>query len=579
MSVFKLVRNALVIVALAALVTPSISRAATLGMPQHLALSSGGDYTVDSTPSFSWGAATAATWYDVSVDSGSYVSVGNSLSYTSSYLWDGNHVIYVRSHDAYGDTNSNALLRFEVNADDNEDEDASDETGPTVPTVSPSTATEDERVTISVKPYGDETVRWCDLYVNGVNKGDMDRVNGNLFEIEYTFSNDGTYTVYATCTDDDYNTTTGESRSIRVYNEGDEDDDSDEDGPEVPKVTPSTATEDKRLTISVEPDGNNVRWCDLYVNGSNKGDMERVSSGLFEIDYTFSNDGTYTVYASCTDEDYNTTVGASRTIRVYEAGDEDNDDEDMTVPAVTPTTAVEDESTVITVKPYGDNDIESCNLYVNGSNKGAMTKKSSNTFQKNYTFATSGTYTVYAYCTDEDGRTEKGATRSVKVSRYDEDSYDGDTGRLVKMTCSAGAGVNDPCKAVYYYGDDGMRHAFPNESVYFTWFSNFNDVEEVSASTLASMTLGKNVTYRPGSVLVKFASSSDLYAVEEGGILHRYLSSALVRADWGTSWSSYQVIVPEAFFGNYSVGTVIDSEGDYDRSDALASTVTIDDNF
>ncbi len=577
MFALRSLKSAVLALALVVLVLPNVSKAAYLGMPQRLTLQGGGDYTTDATPTFTWGAATNATWYDASIDGGTwYTGIGNNFSYTSSWLPDGWHTVYVRSHDNVGDVNANALLRFEVNAVANDNNNGYPNYGnaPVVPLIYPSTATEDEVVTLSVQPYGDSSVNWCDLYVNGTNKGSMNRVNGNLFERDYTFANDGTYDVYASCTDVNYRTTVGASRTVTVYNDG---------GVNngdfvVSSVSPSSATEDEQVTISVRPNADNdVNWCDLYVNGLNKGDMDRVSSSLFEKEYTFTNDGSYTVYAVCTDENYRTVTGTSRTITVYNQDDSNNGD--FTVPAVYPSTATEDEVTTVTVTPYGNRTAEWCDLYVNGSNKGAMTRRTGGTFEKNYTFTTSTTYTVYAYCTDQDGRSEKGVTRSLKVTADDFADVGSGTGRLIKIACASGAASNDPCKAVYYYGDDNMRHAFPNEGVYFSWYSNFDSVEELSASSVSRIALGKNVTYKPGSVLIQFASSSDIYAVSRGAILHKYLNTSLVRDDWGSSWSSYLVTVPESYFGNYTRGSVIDSSGDYDRNTAQNSVDNIDDNF
>ena len=69
-------------------------------------------------------------------------------------------------------------------------------------------------------------------------------------------------------------------------------------------------------------------------------------------------------------------------------------------------------------------------------------------------------------------------------------------GSLVKLSCSASSTADDRCRAVYYYGSDGKRHAFPNERVFATWYSDFDNVVEVSPEFLSSLPLGKNVTYR-----------------------------------------------------------------------------------
>ena len=90
---------------------------------------------------------------------------------------------------------------------------------------------------------------------------------------------------------------------------------------------------------------------------------------------------------------------------------------------------------------------------------------------------------------------------------------------LVKLACAANAGVNDPCRAVYYYGGDGKRHAFPHEKVYFTWYADFSAVQAVSGAFMASLPLGADVTPRPGAKMVKFLTDPKTYAVGLGGTL------------------------------------------------------------
>src|SRR3989344_2559457 len=94
------------------------------------------------------------------------------------------------------------------------------------------------------------------------------------------------------------------------------------------------------------------------------------------------------------------------------------------------------------------------------------------------------------------------------------------SGDLIKLQCSAGSGVNDPCRAVYYLGADGKRYVFPNEKTYKTWYSDFSGVQIVSATELSSYSIGGNATYRPGVKLVKITTDPKVYAVGGNGTLH-----------------------------------------------------------
>lgn len=152
-------------------------------------------------------------------------------------------------------------------------------------------------------------------------------------------------------------------------------------------------------------------------------------------------------------------------------------------------------------------------------------------------------------------------------------------GSLIKTACIGGEAADDPCKAVYYLGSDGKRHAFPNDRVYFTWYSDFDDVKTVSSNVMANYSLGKNVTYHPGTRMVKFSSVNTVYAVEKGGILRGIDSESIAAALYGSAWNQNIDDISEAFYGNYTIGDDISNVSDYDVNDAKTSVNSIDDNF
>ncbi len=362
------------------LVAPGFAKAAFLEKPQDLTLV-GGIYTNDTTPRFTWHPADGATWYEYRFDESSYIGLSNVFGITLATQDDGWHIFAVRAHNNSGSVSSEASIVYEI-----------DTQGPTVPLVTPSTADEDEEVTISVDPSGEADVTGCDLYVEGDFVGDMN-----------------------------------------------EDD------------------------------------------------------GEWELDYTFTQDDTYSVYAKCTDGDGNTTTGPTRIIDVDDDNNDSNNDDD-------------------------DNDVDG-----------------------------------------------------------DDDAEEGD---LIKMECDGYTPVNDPCTAVYYWGTDNRRHPFPTESTYFSWYNDFDDVIEVSDDFMEDISLGDNVTYKPGTVVVKFDTADDVYAVAEGGILRHYLTPSLVSSDYGSDWADDDLVsVPDVFFNDYTIGSDIDSSSDYDPDDAEDGVEDIDDNF
>lgn len=107
---------------------------------------------------------------------------------------------------------------------------------------------------------------------------------------------------------------------------------------------------------------------------------------------------------------------------------------------------------------------------------------------------------------------------------------------------------------VYYYGQDGKRYVFPNENTYFTWFSDFSSVNTITDGELAAIPLGGNVTYKPGTRLVKIQSDPHVYWVDLGGHLRLVADENMARADFGTDWSKKIDDIPDSFFVNYKMG-------------------------
>jgi hypothetical protein len=126
-------------------------------------------------------------------------------------------------------------------------------------------------------------------------------------------------------------------------------------------------------------------------------------------------------------------------------------------------------------------------------------------------------------------------------------------GDLIKM---------DGLSAVYYLGDDGQRYVFPNESTYFSWYSDFSGVVTVPSSELQSYPIGGNVTMRPGTNLVKITTDPTVYAVEPGGELRSIVSEDNAKDLYGDNWASRVVDVPDAFFVNYEQGSAL-TVGEY----------------
>jgi len=129
--------------------------------------------------------------------------------------------------------------------------------------------------------------------------------------------------------------------------------------------------------------------------------------------------------------------------------------------------------------------------------------------------------------------------------------------------------------AVYYYGEDGMRYVFPNSKAYFTWYENFDSVRWLSDADMGTIQIGGNVTYRPGVKMIKINSDPKTYAIDENGTLRWVTSEDIAISLYGNAWNTMIDDVPDAFFGNYTKGTSIESVDDYDATIATIEAADI----
>lgn len=256
------------------------------------------------------------------------------------------------------------------------------------------------------------------------------------------------------------------------------------------------------------------------------------------------------------------------------------DDVAPTVGAVSATQSVTGTSGTFSVTADDDFGISACTAKVNGVSAGTLVQQgSSSTFALTYTFSTSGSKALSATCVDDGGNSTTGSSSTITIAESGSTSIPV-VGDLIKTACATYHDVNDPCTAVYYVGSDGMRHAFTNEKVFFSWYTDFDDVVTVSTSTMSSYIIGHNVTYKPGVTMVKFVTLRTVFAVEQGGILHGIDSEALAAALYGSDWNTADVDdISDTFYRDYSIGSTIASTADYNVSAALFGTATIDENF
>lgn len=124
------------------------------------------------------------------------------------------------------------------------------------------------------------------------------------------------------------------------------------------------------------------------------------------------------------------------------------------------------------------------------------------------------------------------------------------TGRLIKT---------NEFSTVYQLDNENVRHVFPNENVYFSWFNDFNNIETISASELASYPLSDNVRYKPGS-LIKMPSVPKVYVVDDNYQLRWMETERVAILMHDSDWTDEVDDMSEAFFTDYFEGTDILAE-------------------
>ncbi len=333
-------------------------------------------------------------------------------------------------------------------------------------------------------------------------------------------------------------------------------------------------TNDTTPTFTWTP-GSSATWYEVLLD-----DGEWISVGNISS-YTLWSlpSGWHTFYVRSHDNNDGVSVSEGLTFEIDTVG--------PVVSSVTPGSVKLNVVTDLSVTSVGEAGTKYCQLSVNGRLGEKMYIKSGGGWTYPMKFTSVGSNVIHAVCTDTDGNVGTGPNQNISVWQdgsstpipYGHDGIDVAKGTVIIAACGKYAGRGDVCHTVYYYGADGKKHAFPTESVYFTWYSSYANMMTVSQSYVNALPTGGAVTYRPGSVLVKFTGSTTVYAVADGQVLRPIMNEAAAKSIYGSNWNASVVTISASYKSNYNIGAKIYSSADYSKTKEYWGTTTIDQNW
>lgn len=264
-----------------------------------------------------------------------------------------------------------------------------------------------------------------------------------------------------------------------------------------------------------------------------------------------------------------------------------------TISAVSPLSATYGIPQTFSVTATDASGVESCTLIISSIYETPMSYNDATyAWQATYTFTTErSANSIRAQCDDALGNSTMGKSRIVSVSDAPIETSEVDATQwnredvisaspvLIKTACPGSEDDSHPCRTVYFLDNDGKRHAFPNEKVYFTWYADYSNLHLVSGSTMSSFTLGKNVVYHPGTKMVKYPTVPTVYAVERFSVLLPIASEQAANDLYGDNWNQHIDDVSESFYGDYTYGETLSTSDDFDVAQQMASVESINDNL
>jgi len=122
------------------------------------------------------------------------------------------------------------------------------------------------------------------------------------------------------------------------------------------------------------------------------------------------------------------------------------------------------------------------------------------------------------------------------------------TVKSVETALVNGTVFKSPLHTSVYYYENGTRRPFVNSAVYYTWFSNFSDVKNLSVSEVEAIKLGNPMPIKAGTKLLKFPLNPKVYEVTEGNTISHVPDEKTATTKFGIGWNKNVIELPEIYY-------------------------------
>jgi hypothetical protein len=123
------------------------------------------------------------------------------------------------------------------------------------------------------------------------------------------------------------------------------------------------------------------------------------------------------------------------------------------------------------------------------------------------------------------------------------------TGRVI----TEGSVLSGQDGKYYYYGYDGRLHMFPDERVFYSWYTQGVSTTPVSRTKIEQYKQGSSVCVRPGTYLLKFSGSKQVYIPESGCVLRPIRSTVEAVVLYGNTWNKRVIELASGFMDSYTI--------------------------